>query len=443
MTAERVGRAARARRAERPRPLHELQHPLLPDGAGGPARVASGGELGRGLERPRRLPPGLAAAPDRLELAARAGEGRRAARGRRHRLALAGPRPVRDRAARSRRSSPTWRRRSPSRQRPIGEVETFAAAADVERVDTPMSTEDFAHILVRFDGGARGSAVVSQVSAGRKNSLRFEVDGSRGSLAWDARAPRGALARAPRRAERAPAAQPRAPRRPEAPRLDARCPPAHAEGFADTFRELYRAVYADVARGGPPDDPDYPTFRDGHVENVLGDAIARSNRERAMGGGDACEARTADGGLPRPLLEQVAAWAAARRLRDARGRLLAGRRRRAAPLRRRHAHRRGRLRPRRRARRSSSGTASRSRRSRTTRTTSTPTTPQREEANAHLRKVIDAAARARRPHRRHLRRQRQGPAAAREPRSASARSGRRSSSTRASAASASRSRTAR
>jgi predicted dehydrogenase len=68
----------------------------------------------------------------------------------------------------------------PVRQRPTGEVETFAAADDVERVDEPMATEDLAHILVRFCGGARGSCVVSQVSAGRKNAIRFEVDGSRG-----------------------------------------------------------------------------------------------------------------------------------------------------------------------------------------------------------------------------------------------------------------------
>jgi predicted dehydrogenase len=57
-------------------------------------------------------------------------------------------------------------------------------------------------------------------------------------------------------------------------------PVAHAEGYADTFRELYRAVYADVARGGPSAEPDYPTFRDGYVENVLCDAVALSNRER-------------------------------------------------------------------------------------------------------------------------------------------------------------------
>jgi predicted dehydrogenase len=166
----------------------------------------------------------------------------------------------------------------PVRRRPKGEVETFASAAGVEREDAPMSTEDIAHILLRFENGARGSCVVSQVSTGRKNSLRFQVDGAAGALAWDGErheelwlgrrdAPNEVLLRNP------------ALMRPEAARWT-HLPVAHAEGFAATFRELYRAVYADVARGGPSPEPDYPTFRDGHVENVLGDAVALSNRER-------------------------------------------------------------------------------------------------------------------------------------------------------------------
>jgi predicted dehydrogenase len=36
-------------------------------------------------------------------------------------------------------------------------------------------------------------------------------------------------------------------------------------------------VYRAVASGEPGSD--YPTFRAGHVENVLGEAIAESNRE--------------------------------------------------------------------------------------------------------------------------------------------------------------------
>jgi predicted dehydrogenase len=166
----------------------------------------------------------------------------------------------------------------PVRSRPLGELETFAAAADVPRADAPMETEDVAHILLRFESGARGSVVVSQVSAGRKNSLRLEVDGSEGALAWDSERPEelwlGHRDRPNETLLRNPALL--------APEAAARSPlPAgHAEGFADTFRELYRAVYRAVEAGGMPDEPDFPTFRDGHWENVLGDAVARSNRER-------------------------------------------------------------------------------------------------------------------------------------------------------------------
>jgi predicted dehydrogenase len=166
----------------------------------------------------------------------------------------------------------------PVRRRPAREIETFASADDVEREDAPMTTEDLAHILLRFDDGTRGSVVVSQVSAGRRNSLRFEVDASDGSLAWDSERneelwlghrgkPNELLPRDPSLFAS------------EASRRTG-LPAGHAEGFGETFKELYRAVYTAVAAGGPPDEPDYPTFADGHWENVLGDAVALSNRER-------------------------------------------------------------------------------------------------------------------------------------------------------------------
>ena len=166
----------------------------------------------------------------------------------------------------------------PVRRRPVGEVETFAAADDVERVDAPMSTEDLAHVLLRFGGGGHGSAVVSQVSAGRKNSLRFEIDGSLGALAWDAERPEelwlGHRGRPNETLLRNPALlEPEAAAR-------TTLPAGHAEGFADTFKELYRAVYTAVAAGVMPEEPDFPTFADGHRANVVADAVSRSARDK-------------------------------------------------------------------------------------------------------------------------------------------------------------------
>lgn len=166
----------------------------------------------------------------------------------------------------------------PVRRRPTGEVETFSAGGDVEREDAAVASEDLAHVLVRFDSGARGSVVFSQVSAGRKNSLRFEVDGAERAVAWDSErpeelwlgnrdAPNELLLRDP--ALLAPGAAART-----------QLPGGHAEGFADTFRELYRAVYAAVGAGACPEEPDFPTFAAGHRANVLADAVARSHAER-------------------------------------------------------------------------------------------------------------------------------------------------------------------
>ena len=163
----------------------------------------------------------------------------------------------------------------PVRRRPAGEVETYAAVGDVERIETPMATEDVANILLRFRGGARGSVVVSQVSAGRKNSLRFEIDGALGSLAWDAES-NELLWRGRRGAPNELLHRDPGLLAPEAAAIT-RLPAAHGEGFADTFRELYRAVYRAVAAGEPGDD--YPSFRAGHLENVLAEAVARSNRD--------------------------------------------------------------------------------------------------------------------------------------------------------------------
>ncbi len=61
-------------------------------------------------------------------------------------------------------------------------------------------------------------------------------------------------------------------------RAAASLPAGHNEGFADTFKALYRAVYRAIAGDGPS-EPDYPTFADGHESMLACEAVARSARE--------------------------------------------------------------------------------------------------------------------------------------------------------------------
>ena len=79
----------------------------------------------------------------------------------------------------------------PQRRRPQGDVETFSGKrTQVAATETvPIATEDYGCVLLRFRGGARGSLVVSQVTAGRKNCLTYEIAGSRQALAGTANGP--------------------------------------------------------------------------------------------------------------------------------------------------------------------------------------------------------------------------------------------------------------
>jgi predicted dehydrogenase len=160
----------------------------------------------------------------------------------------------------------------PVRRAPTGPVETFSGGdAEVARVERELSSDDLAHILLRFDDGGRGSLVVSQVSAGRKNRIWFEVDGTEGALVWDAEAHEQLWLGHRDRPNEVHWREP-------GPASDH--PSGHAEGFPDTFKQLYRAVYRAVEAGRMPDDAaEFPTFRDGHQGVVLGEAIAESARE--------------------------------------------------------------------------------------------------------------------------------------------------------------------
>ena len=137
-----------------------------------------------------------------------------------------------------------------------------------------MRSEDAAHILLRFAGGIRGSCTLSQVSAGRRNTIAFELDGSDGSLAWNSERNEelwfGHRDRANETLWRDPALM-------TGP-LHGSVPGGHHEGFQDTFKHLYAAVYRAVASGEP--GTDYPTFNDGHHQNLLGEAALRSHREQ-------------------------------------------------------------------------------------------------------------------------------------------------------------------
>ena len=165
----------------------------------------------------------------------------------------------------------------PARQEPTGPVETFSTDRSGSTVTRPMGTEDTATILLRFANGARGSVAVSQISAGRKNSLQWEIDGSDAAAWWDSETPDHLwLGRRDRPNElllRNPALMG------DAGKAAAALPAGHVEGFGDTFGALFRAIYRDVLAGKPSENPPYADFAAGHDEMLVNDAIALSAAE--------------------------------------------------------------------------------------------------------------------------------------------------------------------
>jgi len=164
----------------------------------------------------------------------------------------------------------------PIRRKPAGSVLTFSTERAAETVPMNIDTEDVALILLRFEGGARGSVAVSQLSAGRKNSLAYEIDGSTSAVSWDSETPEqlwiGHRDEPNELLIRNPALMNPAGRK------AARLPGGHVEGFADTFGAAFTAVYDDVLAGRPSEAPSYATFADGHAEMRLGDAVLESAR---------------------------------------------------------------------------------------------------------------------------------------------------------------------
>jgi predicted dehydrogenase len=168
------------------------------------------------------------------------------------------------------------------RMRPRKEVETYAGKVlkpeDYESLE--INTEDYASILFELSNGAHGVCTVSQVSAGRKNRLYYEIDGAKCALAWDQEQPNemwlGYREKSNELLVKDPSLlHPRA-------REYAHYPGGHPEAYPDGPKNLFRNVYRAVSKGGAmPADPDWSTFADGHKEVAICEAVLKSNRSKS------------------------------------------------------------------------------------------------------------------------------------------------------------------
>ncbi len=173
------------------------------------------------------------------------------------------------------------------RIRPGGEVETFSgkSASDSARLYGPIAewvdvqTEDFGSVLLKFQGDAKvtpqGAIHVSQVTAGIKNCLRYELAGSRQSLSWNSQRPNELQIGYRDRPNEVLTRDPSLLSKRAAGFAD--YPGGHNEGFPDTFKQLFSDFYDYIKAGDFAAKPSFPTFADGHREIEICEAILKSH----------------------------------------------------------------------------------------------------------------------------------------------------------------------
>ncbi|WP_259920273.1 Gfo/Idh/MocA family protein [Jannaschia sp. M317] len=152
-------------------------------------------------------------------------------------------------------------------------------AADMHTFVPGRLLDDNIHVMLRFDGGARGMLWTSQVAPGNENGLRIRVYGENGGLEWAQENPNvlthSPYGEPPRTITRAGPGFTQT--------TGTRVPPGHPEGYLEGFGNLYSEA-ADLieahARGETPE-----TLLPGIEQGLRGmrfvDACVRSNKRNA------------------------------------------------------------------------------------------------------------------------------------------------------------------
>jgi predicted dehydrogenase len=155
-----------------------------------------------------------------------------------------------------------------------------ALAADVHTFVRGRKLDDNAHVLLRYEGGAKGMLWCSQVAVGQENGLKLRVYGTKGGLEWAQEDPNylywSKLGEPRRRITRSGAGAGA-----DAARVT-RIPSGHPEGYLEAFANLYSEAAAAIVakKAGKRVDSKivYPSVDDGMRGVAFVEACVASSR---------------------------------------------------------------------------------------------------------------------------------------------------------------------
>jgi predicted dehydrogenase len=148
--------------------------------------------------------------------------------------------------------------------------------ADLAAVVPGRVLDDDCAILMRYDNGARGVLIASQISIGELNGLRLRVYGEKGSLDWRQEEPNSLTWH--RLDGSTEILRTGTPAIGAAGQAVTRIPAGHPEGYLEAFANLYREFAARVRGGGQAGV--LPGIDDGVRGMALIDTAVRASRER-------------------------------------------------------------------------------------------------------------------------------------------------------------------
>ena len=161
---------------------------------------------------------------------------------------------------------------------PIAEVtgmtETFVKERPLEEGAGTggVTVDDAAAFLARFEGGAIGTFEASRFAAGRRNKNAFEINGSRGSVAFDLERMNELEVYFTDDPDDVQGFRTVSVTQPDHPYAGAWWPPGHILGYEHTFVHTIKDLLGGIRTGKSP----APTFEDGYRCQAVLDAVERS-----------------------------------------------------------------------------------------------------------------------------------------------------------------------
>jgi predicted dehydrogenase len=157
----------------------------------------------------------------------------------------------------------------------VGTAETFIRERPLEGDENergPVTVDDAASFLARFENGAMGTFEVTRLAPGRKNRNSFEINGSKGSLAFDLERMNELQVYFDDDSPEARGLRTVMVTEPDHPYAGAWWPPGHIIGYEHTFVHTVKDLLDGIAAGKSP----APTFEDGYRCQAVLDAVERS-----------------------------------------------------------------------------------------------------------------------------------------------------------------------